>query len=398
MLTARTKTGKNICLGYDYKKETLLHLRNKEEFLCPVCGEAVYLKLGDTRIYHFAHKSGRICRDFYENESITHMEGKRQLFQWLKQQRIPSELEYYDKEIQQRPDIMFVYNRVKYALEFQCSSIPEKVFRKRTNTYLQNGYHPLWILGSNHPQQKKKDTVSLSNFHFFFLRKTTDGSYYIPTYSPEDRHFHILGSIISYTVKNAFSEITLLPINKIPLDELLTPKLLNQINVDRWKLDLDHFLLHYTLHPSPQQFSFLHELYNQNLNPYLLPPEIGLPVRHSFLLQTSPFIWQAYLYIDLLSKRCPEDRISFQEIEQSFNRRVGRGNIIIRNFPQLSREKPFDAVMDYLFKLEKLGILARKEKTSFNLQKNIMIPSSNRERDEYTKTFFQKNHHILVKV
>lgn len=109
MLTARTRTGKTVCLGYDYKKETLLHLRKKEEFVCPICGERLLPKLGDQKVYHFAHQPGSTCRDVYETESFDHLEGKRQLFQWLIRQNVPSILEHYDSEIQQRPDIMFNY-------------------------------------------------------------------------------------------------------------------------------------------------------------------------------------------------------------------------------------------------------------------------------------------------
>jgi competence protein CoiA len=398
LLTVRTKTGKKICLGYDYKKETLLDLRNKEEFICPACGQDVSLKLGDQRIFHFAHKRGGTCREDYERESGYHMDGKRQLFQWLIRQKIPCELEYYDKVIQQRPDIMFIYKGKKYALEFQCSSIPEKIFMKRTKTYLENGYLPLWILGGNHIQQKKKNIVSLSNFHYLFLRNTTEGCLYIPSYCPEKGHFHLIGSIVSYSVKNAFAHHCLFPVNEFPLDVILNPHLKNQINLDSWNTELANFLLYHTLHPGPKEYSFLHELYNHNLNPHLLPPEIGLPSRHSLLIQTSPVIWQSYLFLDVLAKKHPKDIVSFQEIERSFKRRMGRKEIIMRNLPQFEGQNPLKAVLEYLLQLEKLGFLSRQGETIFQLQKNIKIPRSNQEKGESTQLFLQKNQHILAKM
>ncbi|MBT2697131.1 hypothetical protein J7E79_06860 [Bacillus sp. ISL-40] len=214
MLTAQTKIGEKICLGLDYKKETLMALRNKEEFFCPICGESVLLKLGDQRIFHFAHKQGGACRDFYENESNYHMEGKRQLFQWLIRQKIPSVLEYFDREIQQRPDIMFNHNGKKYALEYQCSTIPESIFIKRTNSYLQNGYIPLWILSSNKILIKKRNIVVLSNFQYLFLRTTSSGKFYIPSYCPEKQQFHLVESITPYSTKNAFANHSFYPIKK----------------------------------------------------------------------------------------------------------------------------------------------------------------------------------------
>ncbi|HEY2421738.1 MAG TPA: competence protein CoiA family protein [Neobacillus sp.] len=395
MLTARTKSGKKICLGNENTKDTLLYLRSKEEFVCPVCGEDVSLKLGDQRIYHFAHRSGGTCRDFYENESNYHMEGKRQLFQWLKRQKIPSELEYYDKEIKQRPDIMFIYNRKKYALEFQCSSIPEQVYLKRTNTYLHNGYHPLWILGGHHFQKKKGDKISLSAFHYLFLRSSSEGDFYIPTYCPENRNFQLIGSIVSYSVKNAFAQNFLFPLNKLDVDGIINPKLLNQIHLGMWNHELEKFILHYTLHQGPQQNSFLRELYNQNLNPFLLPPEIGLPLKHSLFIQTSAIIWQTYLYLDVLSKRQPNETFSIQEIDRSFKKRIARKEIIIRKLPQLEQFNPVIAGVEYLRLLEKLGFLIRRGDTLFQLQKNLLLPRTNREREEGIKSFYQKNQHFL---
>lgn len=398
MLTAITKTNKKVCLGYDYKKETLLTLRRKEEFFCPVCGDAVLLKLGDQRIFHFAHKNGGTCRDFYENESTYHMEGKRQLYQWLIHQKIPSVLEYYDREIQQRPDVMFKYNGKKYALEYQCSPIPDKVFCKRTESYLVNGYIPLWIMGSTHIQQKRSNFVSLSNFHYLFLRHTSDGTLYIPSYCSEKHLFHFLGHILSYSIKNAFVQRSLVPPNQINVNGLLNPKLNEQIQIDNWNTELEQIKYHLSLHPSPQQYPFLHELYNRNLNLLLLPLEIGLPVRHSSLIQTSPIIWQTYIFLDTLSKKQPQEAFHLQEVERNFQKRVARKDIIIRNLPQMERVTPFAAIIEYMLQLEKLEIVEQKDETIFQWKRNLIIPKSNREKEEMRGTFYQKYHRSFSKI
>ncbi|MCL6573192.1 MAG: hypothetical protein K6T88_16165 [Bacillus sp. (in: Bacteria)] len=390
MLSARTKTGKNICLGYEYKKETLLYLRSKEEFLCPICEETVLLKLGDSRIFHFAHKQGGSCRDFYESESVSHMEGKRQLYQWLNRQKIPSVLEYYDREIQQRPDIMFMYNGKKYALEYQCSTIPESVFIKRTKTYLENEYNPLWILSSNHIQQKKKKIIQLSNFHYLFLRSTSSGTFYIPTYCPDKRRFHFVESIISYSIKNAFAQQTLYQANEMKFKSFLEPKMSLQLNPLSWNSEIEKSTLNWSLHPGHKQKLFLHELYNRNMNPFLLPPEIGLPVTHSLLIQTSPLIWQTYLFLDVLANKNPYDLITLQEINGQFKKRISRNDIILRNLPQLKSFNPFLAVIEYLQHLEKLKILNQKGSTTFQVLRKIIIPKSNREREEAKNNFLQK--------
>jgi competence protein CoiA len=396
LLTARTKTGKTINLGYNYKKSTLLYLRNKEEFICPICGEEVTLKLGDQRIFHFAHKQGGTCLEFYENETLSHMEGKLQLYQWLTRQRIPAVLEYYDKEIQQRPDIMFEHHGRKFALEYQCSAIPEETFIKRTNTYLQSGYTPLWILADSHIHPKKGNIISLSNFHYLFLRAASTGKYYIPTYCPEQQYFQFIKSMIPFSVKNAFCQISIFPLQNILIESLLDPLPVNQFNLKNWNRELEYFILNWSLHPSPKQNSFLHEIYHHNLNPYLLPPEVGLPVPHSVFIQTPLVIWQTYVFIDGLADKNAGDTITLKEISYQIHKRILKKDITARKLPQLTSVNPMVPVLEYLQHLEQLGILQRKSDAVFQLQRKIAIPRSNREKEEAKAIFFKKNHLFLT--
>jgi competence CoiA-like predicted nuclease len=395
LLTAQTKVGKNICLGLDYKKDTLLDLRSKEEFFCTICGERVLLKLGDQRIFHFAHMQGGTCRDFYENESNYHMEGKRQLYQWLIRQKIPAVLEYYDKEIQQRPDIMFMDNGKKYALEYQCSTIPESIFINRTNSYLQNGYIPIWILSSSQIHYRKKNSVTLSNFQYLFLRTNSSGKYYIPFYCPEKHQFQLVESILPYSIKNAFANHSFYPIKKIDLNDLLEPKMTNKFNLSSWYREIEKFNLNWTLHPSNQHKSFLHDIYNRNLNLFLLPPEIGLPVPHSLILQTPPIIWQTYFYLDIFISKIPNEFITLQDINFFLKKRISRKDIVVRNLPQIEQVNPLLAIIEYLLLLEQMGFITRKGETIFQLKRIISIPKSNREKEEAMVLFFQKYQRIL---
>ncbi|EKN68833.1 hypothetical protein BABA_12301 [Neobacillus bataviensis LMG 21833] len=397
MLTASTKTGKKLCLGYDYKKETLLAIRGKEEFVCPICGESVVLKLGDQRIFHFAHKQGSSCRDIYKNESYEHLEGKRQLFQWLIRQKVPAALEYYDREIQQRPDILFKHKGKKYALEYQCSSLPEKVFSKRTKTYIENDYIPLWIIASNHIHPIRKDTLSLSNFHYLFLRSSSTGILYIPAYCPEKHLFQLIESITPFSIKNAFVNQSYFPLDKIELDVVLEPANKMQFTLPSWNAENERFILNWALHPQSEQKKFLREIYSRGLNLFLLPPEIGLPVAHSMLIQTPPIIWQTYVYLDVLANKNPNDGLTIQEITSHFNKRIRRNDIKLRHLPQVSDVSPILALVEYLQTLESLGNLTRKGKMAFQVQRKLIIPKSNREREEAKQLFFQKNSMLLSK-
>jgi len=395
LLTALTKTGKMLCLGLNYRKETLMILRDKEEFICPICQETVILKLGDHRIFHFAHKQDSNCREFYERETYEHLEGKRQIFQWLTQQNIPCVLEYYDRTIQQRPDIMFKYKGQRFALEFQCSSLPDNVFRKRTSTYLENGYTPLWVMSSRHLHQRRNDLISLSDFHYSFLRSSSNGKLYIPAYCPKKQLFQLVESITPFSIKNSFAHLSGLSIQTAELTTILEPKNDHCVSQESWIREMEKYIFNWALHPKTEYRPFLQEVYNQGLNTFLLPPEIGLPVTHSVLIQTPPFIWQTYLFIDVLANKNPRELISLRDINSSYQKRVNRKQIILRDLPQIHNLNPIYAMIEYLQVLEKLNYLRKKGDMIFEVQKKILIPRSNREREEAKGIFLDQNKNII---
>jgi competence protein CoiA len=398
LLTARTKSGTMFSLSNEYEKEKLLILRNNEKFTCPVCGETVSLKLGNQRIYHFAHRSGTVCSDYHESESLYHIEGKLQIYQWLHMQGIPAELEYYDSMIGQRPDIMFHFGGSKYALEYQCSPIPEEIFIKRTQSYIQNNYIPFWIIGSKQIKARRSNIFSLSNFDYFFLRKTTRRQLVLPSYCPEEKRFHLLSSIHPFSIKNATANSHFLSIHKTGIGEILEPKVFNTFNFTKWANEMEKFTINWSLHPSPELNRFLREIYTHNLNLYLLPPEIGLPVRHSLLIQTPSIIWQTYLYVDVFQNIALNTLIDLRDVERNFINRIKLNEIIIRNLPQLTSEKPFMAVREYFQLLEKLGIIIKTGESIYQMKKGFIIPNSNREKEEQKQGFYQKNRSILGKI
>lgn len=390
MLSAQTRAGMRVSLGYPYKKETLQYLREKEEFFCPMCGEKVILKLGERKIFHFAHKSKKACSGEYENETQYHMEGKLKLFHWLKRQKVEAVLEYYDKEIRQRPDIVFYANGQKYALEYQCSPLSEEIFRKRTESYLQNNYIPLWILGEDRLQLKQGSAVSLSNFHYLFLRETTDHQIYLPFFTPEDDRFDLFSSIYPYTAKYAHIQKLEISSQQANLSSIIQPKINDYVNGFEWRRRMDHYQWNWSLHSGKEQMPFFQELYMHQLNPFLLPVEIGLPVPHGLLFQTVPFVWQTYVYLDLLFEKPAGKIISPEEINNCFRRRARKGNIHVRNLPQIQKSNPLLAIYEYLHILAKFGAVDSAGNGYFKIVKPLSIPKTNREREKL-RDYFSKS-------
>jgi competence CoiA-like predicted nuclease len=290
---------------------------------------------------------------------------------------------------------MFKFKGQKFALEYQCSSLPDKVFRKRTITYLENGYRPFWGLSSSHLHQKRKNLITLSNFHYSFLRPASSGRLYIPAYSSEKQLFQLVESISPISIKNSFAHVSSLSIQTTELDSVLEPNHDHPPTQESWNREMERYIFNWALHPNAEHRPFLQEVYNQGLNLFLLPPEIGLPVAHSVLIQTPPFIWQTYLFVDVLAHKNPLDLITLKEINTSYQKRIQKKQIIVRHLPQVKNVTPFTAMLEYLQILEKLDFLKQKGDTIFEVQKKILIPHSNREREEAKQNFLAQFENVI---
>lgn len=89
------------------------------------------------------------CKDKYsEPETEEHLNGKRDLFEWIKKQNGVSNaaLEGWIPETKQRPDIMFEYESKKYVIEYQCSPIATE-YVERHDLYKASGIIDIWIAG-----------------------------------------------------------------------------------------------------------------------------------------------------------------------------------------------------------------------------------------------------------
>jgi competence CoiA-like predicted nuclease len=221
------------------------------------------------------------------------------------------------------------------------------------------------------------------------------GQFYIPYYSSDKKIFHHLYSIFPFSSRKSLAQKTSHPLDQIKLSHLIEPKVISQLNIKAWKEKLERYQLHWSAYPSPQQKHFLSELYKQRMNLFLMPPEIGLPIPKMWLIQTPSFIWQAYLYLDVIRQKIPGEFISLREIETSFQNRIKRGFIHTRDFPQVENIPPFQAVIDYLFILKKVEVLKQVDTKHFQLNRCLMIPLNNREKEEITSHFYQQNDGIF---
>lgn len=393
MLVANTEGGQRFNLFEEHNPLSLKEIRKQKTFCCPECNEEVILKIGTKRIPHFSHKKGSTCSESFERESEYHINGKLQLYDWLKGKGLNPVLEPYYKEISQRPDIGVHFNGADYAIEYQCSVISEELFTKRSEAYLKIGIIPIWILAGKNIKRIGNKKVSLSGFQYLFLRKTTLGIWMIPSYCPITKSFINIHQIVPVSVKNSFSQFSITPIMKAELPDLFDPIFNDYFSYYEWQMEMRK-----TKNLLAQGFGafhnkYLQELYSCSLSPSQLPPEVGLPVCHAPFIETSPVQWQGYLYMDHLMK---EGIFSLNQMISSFNKRVWKGDIKIRQLPLIQSGNAILAVKEYIGLLVTLKILEKTGKGQFRRSMPSFGPGDLNQQVQVEADFYRDNGTAIV--
>ncbi|WP_210364557.1 competence protein CoiA family protein [Bacillus sp. REN3] len=389
MLIANRKSGEKLSLAERWKKEELSAIRNKEKFYCPECNEEVILKLGSKRIWHFSHQAGSSCESQYERESDYHLSGKLKLFEWLVKQGIDAELEKFDPLVRQKPDIAFSWNGKKYALEYQCSVIPEELFIKRTVRYLENGYIPIWIAAGSLIKRAGAHTFSLSPFLYLFLRRT-DGSWTFPAFCPITEQFIHLHSLLPVSSRRAIATPVVSSLSKSSIRHLIMPTFPSKPFLKQWKAELQRFKARYMKYPSAYGDPFLRELYEHRLNIHSLPPEIGLPLFSGIYIETPSLIWQAYLYLDVFRYLKKGESVEYSDIRAAFLKRINRQQIRFRKLPNHQGGNGGDVLDEYLLLLTELSILRKINPQRLKMIEERTVQLTVEEQMRQVDRFYQK--------
>ena len=392
MLSAITESGRRICIS-DIKNDLILHkMKEGEKFYCPECKEKLILKIGRQKIPHFAHYRVTNCSR-YENESSYHLAGKEKLYLWLKDQGFQPQLEPYDQTIAQRPDICFTYQGIKIAIEFQCSIISEPLMKKRTNAYTSNNYYPIWILGGNQFKRKKAEIVSISSFQYSFLSIKDEKSCLL-FYCPNSNQLIFVRQIIPTTLRNAVATISIVPLQQVSINDLLTPPKYTPFSVISWQKEMNHFKTNYALSPKAFKDPFLRYLYENHHHITQLPPEIGLPVPSSPFIKTPPIIWQSYIYFDVIQKLNIGDQFSIHDVIIAIAQRIRKKQIIIRDF-SLGKGDVLLPVNEYLNLLVQCQYLIKVETISFQIARKLEQTSNASDQKIIENAFYQKYQKVI---
>jgi competence protein CoiA len=373
LLTAKNQLGETVYIGDFARKEDVHRLKNGQ-FYCPVCGEKLVVKLGIQRISHFAHfHLSTTCAE-YERESEYHMRAKLQLYHWLKTQSSNVELEVFLPEIKQRPDLMFTFQGKRYCVEYQCSSISVELFEKRSKGYLTNGMIPLWILGGNRIQRKQTNSISISKFQSLFLKRNQTGDWYLPSYCPTVQSFITLSNLHPLSPQTMQCDYELLPLYKQHLSQWLNPSIQSTFHVSSWRKGIQQAKDNMIRFQSPK--IFLQELYVNRLHLHLLPPYVGVPLRHNLILETSPIIWQMYIIFDNLIFKEVGILLTYDHVYKRFINRIERNHIKIRTTVKPTEKQFMTLISDYFFLLTKCQILKEIRPNHYRYVNKLSFPNN----------------------
>ncbi|MCM3586152.1 hypothetical protein M3182_10465 [Mesobacillus maritimus] len=392
MLVAKRKNGDNFSLIHHWNRHELEEYRRKEVFFCPDCGQALVLKLGRKRIWHFSHQKEATCSYQYERESDYHLQGKLQLYQWLQDNQVEADIEHYLPNCNQRADVVFYRENKIFAVEFQCSPLDPTMFLKRTNGYLQHGITPIWILGGNQVKRLGENLFSLNQFQSLFLQQH-EKQWYLLSYCSQSRCFLFLQHLIPISTNKMIGTLTPITRNEVKLVHLFHPPTRNFRSFSQWIHQLQKFKSNYYIYPNPQQRIILNEFYVNRSHLLTLPPELGLPVPSGIFIETPPLIWQSFLYLDLFHHLLVGDTFTYSQALQSFMTRIHHKQIVSRDVP-LGRHGDYtNALKEYLQLLVDCSILDNNSekfwiKCSFSASDTI---DQQREKEQKFYQMHSKN-------
>lgn len=357
-------------------------------FFCPVCHESVILKQGTHRRRHFAHKQQSSCR-FAEAESQYHMLGKDRLFHWLQTQHITDlQLEPYLPEIQQRPDLLFTYCDVSIPLEFQCSSLSKQVFQERMKGYHSQHLFPLWIQGAHRLKQESTSLIHLDQLDWLILqyRPHTAGFSTLIYFHPSNDLFTIVYLLFPVTTKKVMASVKQCPSSHLSIEQLVQNK---------WPAppfpydDYQSFILQrrLTMHRYRDPlYRYLDNVYrSKGRSLSLFPSESAIPCRYAFTIETPPILWQSWLLFCFLPLYRSQRVFSIHYVIQAFKKMEQRQFFKVRK-----RDDYQNVLLDYLYRLDKLGVLKNVGAGRFKNRKAVTIPKTMDEAIERDKQFFSR--------
>jgi competence protein CoiA len=392
MFTAQTISGKVISI-LNVSHKTIKMLQKEEKFFCPSCKGEVILKMGVKKQPHFAHK--RTCLIKPEGESEIHLLGKKKLFEWLMRHGYEPRLESFLSILRQQPDVLFLWNEKRVAIEFQCSIIDVKEIERRTLNYLNHSYWPLWIVYQKHVITRHDKILHLNEFLTRFINQAPGGFPFLLSFDPESERLFSYNNIIPFSKNRAYTSIVEFSLHD-SLEKIVLNFTRNHHFYHHWFFLQKKSIERLSILPNGRKNPFLQYLYQNRIHATQLPPEIGIPVPNMFLIVNSPFEWQFYIWFYFLYKRKINTVFSIQQIDSFIEDKL-KYMILFRKLPLFTKEDQFQPIHAYLQFLTDVGFFERVGDKLRIRKIPELIKNPNVNREVYCSDFYRRFKAIILR-
>lgn len=327
-------------------------LPDQQECFCPGCQQKVFVKRGQVKVPHFAHYQQMACATFSEGETERHLLGKQVLFRWLKDQLLEVVMEPWLPSLQQRPDLLVELgegeNRLRLALEYQCSPIPLWRLSERTNGYAEEAYAVVWLLGMDY-----KPGRHILDKQVAFMRWSHRNGCYLACLDSERGVLHLFQHI-HYTQNNVLR----CSLSKLRLKELQLAVFMRIVSgeedgplpaVSQEMRNVAHFSKRMTLlHKRDRQHrSFLERLYLHQ-HPLADLPEMLFRQPTKTLLYTTPaYIWK-YDFFFWFDQLGVGTLVQKKDIYQYYQEALREGRLMVRASLYLELDQYVQPLLDIL--------------------------------------------------
>ncbi|MEK4182799.1 competence protein CoiA [Bacillus sp. FSL K6-1145] len=369
MNTAIMDNGKLIRITHHLSKNRLEHVRTTCKFYCPECREEVQLKLGEQRVYHFAHKQLTAC-PLAAGETAYHQAGKEAMMHWLQQLGHKPVLEKYVSKVHQRPDVTVSIGGTSYAIEYQCSNISRQELRKRTAGLRESGLFPIWVLGANRLKRKSAQLFSFSSIHWGMLRESQKGSliFYCPL---QNRFIHLAQLLVFQPTKICAAMTVRPPTAYRKLSDILSPPSSKRQVSKQWLRCIQQFRQRppRILSNESKRLRDVFYEHHQTAFPFL-PTELFIPLPEVYIFTSPVYVWQGCLY-DWIIRKKGSSPVTIQLLMKEIKRCIQMKEVKLR-YGDVSIEELKEVITSYVHALVRQGFLHMTKEGNYEVASNQM--------------------------
>lgn len=386
VLQAVDKQGKTYA---SYQIETKIDIKHIKEMaerdllICPECQHPLLFRAGEKKIFHFAHKLNSACvYPYWEPETEQHIKGKLMIKEWMEKLYPHSQvrLEYKAEGTNQRTDVMVIHpNGVHLAIEFQCTSLSEEVWKERHTLYENAGVKDVWIYGDvlhKYGKQIKGKTLHLLRGGLYETYKKKKVMYYfdpltkrirllygfgekefekeqvvdIPEYIPLLSHVFWWGG---YIVTNHTKRLVQQQEKEMKEKQRWLEKRKERIKAMREEMrDLPH------LFTEGEYKQFVELCKKHGITVQSIPGCFHVHVENVNRIKTPTYLWQLWIYDRFFYKKSKHlSNVLKSVIQEEFKKQVAGG--VFRVGAGVSKAQYTEVVQEYLNVLERIRLIEK---------------------------------------